>query len=203
MKEVYRMKPRMMKLIALVGASLLTLAVIIMTALPGDEPGEKITSVGSASWEWLSFDEFIARADRIVYGRVAGFDDVIVYETIISEYNTSIQVYTPVIIEVIEWIKGDHPADQITFYQMGGETETRIHIIRDIMPLALGETTLLFINDRGGMIHPGGVLPVVDGRINQIPLLPDEYISQRGGALDADFTMDLHEYISLVSSRLP
>ena len=147
-------------------------------------------------WVYYTFEEAVAEADTIVYGKVIEKSDTLIHETGASGGSTVKNLYKEVTIEVLDVIKGDERKDTVTYYEWGGETEDFSQVIDNFDPVNVDEEYIFYLHEPGVTIGgPAGILPVTNGAVS----VKGKYAPE--GADDtASGAMDIDKYISDVLS---
>jgi hypothetical protein len=110
----------------------------------------------SALYRNFMFDELVQDVKYIFYARVVRYE-----ESFICDVGV---VRTPVVISVIETIKGE-PMKEFTYNQDGGRTESYFTPSASLELAPGTEGIFFFSNDEGATYGPFGVWPVIDGRV--------------------------------------
>ncbi|MBN2384983.1 hypothetical protein JXQ70_19080 [bacterium] len=102
-----------------------------------------LVSSGEATvLRYLPVEELISEADRVVHGRVGSVE---------SRWSESRQaIYTEVVLEVIEFFKGEPQGGNVHFTFLGGECDG-IRLYYEYQPTFVrDEEVLVFLRDRAG-----------------------------------------------------
>jgi len=115
--------------------------------------------------------------------------------------NASPLIYTPVIIEVHEWIIGKKGSDTIIYNEEGGETATKIMESYEFGTLKDAEEVIIILDKNGLASVPYFIFPIESGETVKVRnfLFPDLYKD----AIKNDYkpvTMTVDKLISLIKS---
>ncbi|MBE6730641.1 MAG: hypothetical protein E7564_03020 [Ruminococcaceae bacterium] len=108
---------------------------------------------------YTSYQDALTVADKVVYGTIIEIGDPIVVnhgneDLVIKSY------YTPITIEVIEYIKGNSNSSTIVYNALGAELEDVIYDYEayDTLDFKVGDKLLVYLSERNQCIGPQCVI---------------------------------------------
>ena len=165
------------------------------TASDNEEP---VSANIFVDWVYYTFEEAVAEADTIVYGKVVEKSDTLIHEGSTSGGGIVKNLYKEVTIEVLEVIKGDKRKNTVTYYEWGGETEDYSQVIDNFDPVNVDGEYIFYLHEPGVTIGgPAGILPVTEGMVST----KGKYAPEVAAGADSG-AMDVEEYISAVKAML-
>lgn len=154
--------------------------------------------MGYPVWRAYTFETAIEEATTIVYGKVASKSGTLMREVVDSSGKVHKEYYREVEIQVIDLLMGEGSPKNITYLEMGGETDTHIYMIEGFSPVNDSEEYVFFLNQYGACLSPSTVMTVTDERITaEGNMLPGGQAKNNNTT-----TTGVEEYLNKVKNHL-
>ncbi len=203
------------------------LALMILLACAGCQRElpreEKEVVKGYASWPSYSFEEAIAEAKTIVYGKAVSKSDVV--EEVTSppegfdggEGATDTTYYCEVSLEPITLVKGEAGENgKVVVRDFEVETDTKIYDTDGVDPIELEQEYVFFLNEYNVFFGPSMMMLVEDGQVSTSVLptsVKEEILVEQGKDLDdyanmnmeqvyVENAMPVEEYLALIEEAM-
>ena len=140
---------------------------------------EKPVFTMMVDWAGYQFDDAVAEATTIVWGKVKEIGKNICTSHIASDGSYLRDYYKEVKIEVLESLKGEHAQDsEITYMESGGETGRAIYVYTGVQEVEPGQEYIFFLGERGFALSPVTVIPVKEGMADvKGKIVPESFIN--------------------------
>ena len=97
---------------------------------------------------YTSYESAINKAEMVVYGEIVEIGEPFIFNGGIEEHVIK-YYYTPIVIKVTEWIKGDDGSSTVIYHALGAEMEDVIYDYEafDTLDFKKGDKLLVFLKE--------------------------------------------------------
>ena len=195
-----------MKRKALLAGVLAVVMLLVCAGCQREIPREEKEVVGGQGlWPYYSFEEAIAEAKTIVYGKTVSRSDVIEEVTsppegfVGGEGVTDTVYYCKVSLEPITLVKGEAGEDgKVVVRDFEVETDTHIYDKADVDPIELDQEYVFFLNEYNVFFTPQMMIPVEDGVVHTTNV-PDSALDENGKAPES---IPVDDYIAMIKEAM-
>ncbi len=154
------------------------LAVVMLLACAGCQreiPREEKEVVSRQGlWPGYTFEEAVAEAETIVYGKAVSKSGIMEHEISLNPERSDKEYYCEVYLKPIELLKGEENEDgTVTVLDFEVETDTHIYDKPGVDPVELEKEYIFFLNEHGSSLNPQMMIPVEDGMM-KTAILPEK-----------------------------
>lgn len=175
---------------------------IFMTIMVGCGSTEQVVSeVTPAYPDYYKLEDLISNSSNIIHASVQKHTTAQPVNVKLPDGESMKTLYTPIVLDIKEVIRGTMAKNTTTYFQMGGETDELNTIVTGHPLLQAGEEIVLFYESNGYGWGELSTYRVVDGRVTlNTDKLPDVYTQTMDTpttTFDIDGFLDLVRYISV------
>ena len=168
-------------------------------------PNDKTVILGSALWPNYTFEEAIAEAETIVYGKAVSKSGIMEHEISLNPERSDKEYYCEVYLEPIELLKGEENEDgTVTVLDFEVETDTHVYHTEGVEPVILGQEYIFFMNEHGSFLTPQMMIPVESGTVetNFLPEIGNADNSEVKRNAKQSGKLSVEKYLSAIEEAM-